>query len=206
MKKNLVAKLSMAINLVLATALVFFIFTYSNNSLVADEDSTSHNEVTTVCDLVVKDQQKTDIESYTGEPAPINFESNPDAKLFRTTITNQVEEGVNFAGHYTVATWGCGTSCTGYAIVDVMTGNIVDYVPYYENQALEGFVSSVNSNILVFNPRPKNMVAKTAQEILDEDGQAYYSRVYYDLVESTDDTMPSLRKLCTENVYSGLVK
>ena len=206
MKKNLVAKLSIAINLVLATALAFFIFTYSDNSLVADEDRVSHNEVTTVCDLVVQDQQKSDIEAYTGEPVPVNFESNPDAKLFRTTITNQVEEGANFAGHYTVATWGCGTSCTGYAIVDVMTGNIVDYAPYYENQALEGFVSSVNSNILVFNPRPKNMVAKTAQEILDEDGQAYYSRAYYDLVESTDDTMPSLRKLCTENVYSGLVK
>lgn len=58
MKKNLVAKLSIAINLVLATALVFFIFTYSNNSLVADEDIVLLNEVTTVCDLVVQDQQK----------------------------------------------------------------------------------------------------------------------------------------------------
>lgn len=160
----------------------------------------------TVCDVVIKEQQKNNIEAYTGEPAPVNFDSNPDAKLFRTTIDSQVAEGANFAGHYTVATWGCGTSCTGYAIVDVITGNIVDYVPYYENQALEGFVSSVSSNILVFNPRPKNMVAKTAQEILSEDGQAYYARVYYDLVESTDDTTPLLRKLCTENVYSGLVK
>lgn len=205
MKKNLVAKLSMAINLVLATALVFFILTYSNNSLVADEDSTSHNEAITVCDLVVKDQQKTDIEAYTGEPAPVNFESNPDAKLFRTTITNQVEEGVNFAGHYTVATWGCGTSCRGYAIVDVITGNIVNFEPGNEFEPVNDFAYSRDTNILVLNPRTQNTDSMTIQEIL-EDGRAYYARVYYDLVESTDDTMPSLRKLCTENVYSGLLK
>lgn len=206
MKIDQVAKLSVLINLVLVISLVFLIY-FKNNNQVIDKGNTSYAELnSTICDVVVQKQQKTEIEEYTGEPASVNFESFPEAKLFRTTIINQVSEGANFAGHYTVATWGCGTSCTGYAIVDVMTGNIVDYVPYYTNQALEGFVSSVDSNILVFNPRPKNMVAKTAQEILNEDGQAYYARVYYDLVESTDSTMPSLRKLCTENVYSGLVK
>ena len=197
-------KLSLLANIVLIGALAWQV--QRRNREISSELNISQSQVETVCDVVIKEQQKTNIEAYTSKPAPVNFDSNPDAKLFRTTITSQVAEGANFAGHFTVATWGCGTSCTGYAIVDVITGNIIDYVPYYENQALEGFVFSVDSNILVFNPRPKNMVMKTAQEILDEDGQAYYARVYYDLVESTDDTMPSLRKLCTENVYSGLVK
>lgn len=208
MKKDIIIKLSITFNVVLTIVLMFFIFAYfKNNGRVADESNTSYNEaITTVCDVVVQDKQKTDIEAYTGEPAPVNFESNLAAVLFRTTITNQVAEGANFAGHYTVATWGCGTSCIGYAIVDVVTGNIIDYVPYYENQALEGFASSIDSNILVFNPRPENIGTKTARETLNEDGQAHYARVYYDLVESTDDAMPLLRQLCTENVYSGLVR
>ena len=28
----------------------------------------------------------------------------------------------NFAGHYVLATWGCGTQCTQVAIVDLKTG------------------------------------------------------------------------------------
>jgi len=208
MKKDIIIKLSITINVLLAIVLMFFIFSYlENNGQAADESNTSYNEaIATVCDVVVQDQQMTNIDVYTGETAPVNFESNLDAGLFRTTISNQVAEGANFAGHYTVATWGCGTSCTGYAIVDVITGSIIDYVPYYENQALEGFSSSIDSNILTFNPRPENIETKTAREILNEDGQAHYARVYYDLLESTDDTVPSLRKLCTENVYSGLVR
>lgn len=197
-------KLSIILNAILVIALLWQAYRasgYDKYNQVIIDNAPKH----TICDIVVQEQQKTNIEAHMGELAPVNFESSPDAKLFRTTITNQVSEGANFAGHYTVVTWGCGTSCRGYAIVDVITGNIVKFEPGNEFEPVNDFAYSRDTNILVLNPRTQNTDSMTIQEIL-EDGRAYYARVYYDLVESTDDTMPSLRKLCTENVYSGLVK
>src|SRR5690606_4059803 len=82
-----------------------------------------------ICDEVVA-QVNTKVEDiYTEEIAPVKFDSFPDARMYRTTITEQVKKGPDLAGHYKVVTWGCGTECQGYAIVDVITGNIVAYEP-----------------------------------------------------------------------------
>src|SRR5208337_3608845 len=48
------------------------------------------------------------------------------ALQFRTVIRNGAKKGPNFAGHYTVVVWGCGTSCASLAIVDAMSGRVFD--------------------------------------------------------------------------------
>ncbi len=48
-----------------------------------------------------------------------------EARLFRTVIRDAAAAGPNFAGHYTVAVWGCGASCTSAAIVDAVSGRVV---------------------------------------------------------------------------------
>lgn len=64
------------------------------------------------------------VEVYKGELAPPDFSSNPDAKRFITRITKACKEGVNFAGHYTLVTWGCGSPCQSGVVVDRKTGKI----------------------------------------------------------------------------------
>ena len=60
---------------------------------------------------------------YAGKPAPLNLRSHPMARMFRTRIREQLqEEGINFAGHYTIAVMGCGTGCSTTAIVDARNG------------------------------------------------------------------------------------
>lgn len=55
--------------------------------------------------------------------APLDLRSHPLARKFRTTLGRQLkEEGVNFAGHYTLASAGCGTGCSIVAIVDARNG------------------------------------------------------------------------------------
>lgn len=54
----------------------------------------------------------------------IDFKRNPDARTFRTRLTEALSGGVNFAGHYAVAGWGCGTGCISGAIIDTRTGNV----------------------------------------------------------------------------------
>lgn len=71
---------------------------------------------------------------YAGKPAPLNVRSHRLARMFRTRIREQLqEEGINFAGHYTIAVMGCGTGCSTTAIVDARNGRA--YFP----QVLDGW-------------------------------------------------------------------
>ena len=63
---------------------------------------------------------------YKGELKEPNFETNPKFKKFITRIKDECKSGVNFAGHYTLVTWGCGSPCQRSAIVDRKTGEIFD--------------------------------------------------------------------------------
>lgn len=46
------------------------------------------------------------------------------ARLFRTVLSAQASRGPNFAGHFTVALWGCGAACVSWAILDAKTGAV----------------------------------------------------------------------------------
>jgi hypothetical protein len=62
---------------------------------------------------------------YKGMLAPPDFKTDTAAWLFRTQIKTQCKaNAVNFAGHFTVVMWGCGSDCREYAIVDRITGRI----------------------------------------------------------------------------------
>lgn len=43
---------------------------------------------------------------------------------FRTRIREAAAQPPNFAGHYVLATWGCGAECVSYAIIDAKTGAV----------------------------------------------------------------------------------
>ncbi|WP_340074086.1 hypothetical protein [Leptobacterium sp. I13] len=65
---------------------------------------------------------------YEGELADPDFGTNPWASMFSSRIEEACKGGINFAGHYTLAMWGCGTSCQQAMIVDRKTGKIYDAV------------------------------------------------------------------------------
>ena len=77
---------------------------------------------------------------------PVNpIISSPRARLYRTSIRNDVKAGPNFAGRYTIASWGCGSTCVGFAVVDARTGRVVFHpkvlriaqVPYQAEDVLQ---------------------------------------------------------------------
>jgi hypothetical protein len=80
-------------------------------------------------------------EMFTGKPAePIL--STSEIRRYRTRIRNGVSSGAdvwngswkhpverkgpNFAGHYFVVRWGCGSECVMMATVDTVTGNVYE--------------------------------------------------------------------------------
>jgi len=61
---------------------------------------------------------------YRGEPArPIIIKK---FRSFRTMIRMGADSDVEFAGHYTIPRWGCGTDCNGFVIVDSISGRVYD--------------------------------------------------------------------------------
>lgn len=100
----------------------------------------------------------------------INFKRNPSARTFRTRLSEALAGGVNFAGHYIVTGWGCGTGCTNAAIIDARTGDVIwpdqfmnidaTYGDGYSEEQLE---FKKNSRLLIIHGRPgsKNENAKT---------------------------------------------
>jgi hypothetical protein len=54
----------------------------------------------------------------------IDFRRSPGAGSFRTRLSDGLRGGVNFAGHYVVVGWGCGTGCISGAIVDARDGRV----------------------------------------------------------------------------------
>jgi hypothetical protein len=54
----------------------------------------------------------------------VNLKSHKNANNYRTNLRNAAKEGVNFAGHYILTTWGCGTNCSVSAIIDARNGEV----------------------------------------------------------------------------------
>ena len=61
----------------------------------------------------------------------INFKNDAAARTMRTRLKEALAGGVNFAGHYIVAGWGCGTGCFSGAIIDARTGVVFWPLPLY---------------------------------------------------------------------------
>jgi hypothetical protein len=60
-------------------------------------------------------------QNFTGIPA-MPMLRTAGQRLLRTQIREAARKGPNFAGHYTIAEWGCGTSCVSLAVIDAETG------------------------------------------------------------------------------------
>ena len=80
-------------------------------------------------------------EIFQGTPKPVDLTGNSNAKLYRTVLREGAKKGPNFAGHFTIVIWGCGTSTQAFAIVDASTGKVyfcpglsfVSYADWYED-------------------------------------------------------------------------
>lgn len=65
--------------------------------------------------ITVRDQPRA------GPPPPLRLTTRT-ARRYTTVIHNAYKEPPNFAGHLRVASWGCGTDCRNFAVLDQNTG------------------------------------------------------------------------------------
>jgi hypothetical protein len=63
-------------------------------------------------------------EAWTGPPAVVKLTSHEE-HLFKTSLREAAKQPPNFAGHFRFVPWGCGTFCSGGAVIDLKTGEVV---------------------------------------------------------------------------------
>ncbi len=106
---------------------------------------------------------------YEADQYEVDFSTRPEAETFRTRITETAEKGVNFAGRYAYAEWGCGTNCGAGAIVDVETGEIVEY----GLMNTHGVDYREDSRLLIVNP-PQALEYIREGDLFSDETSKYY--------------------------------
>lgn len=98
-------------------------------------------------------------EIFREEPAEVDFGTASWARRYQTALRKGTSAGANFAGHYALVSWGCGTACQQSAIVDVITGRI-----YPGPMSSSGYGFRLDSRLLVVNPadlsRPDSLLSE----------------------------------------------
>jgi hypothetical protein len=54
----------------------------------------------------------------------VDLSSNTKARRYRTVLRDGAAKGPNFGGGYTFVSWGCGTACQEFAVIDAKTGRV----------------------------------------------------------------------------------
>ncbi|HEX8128299.1 MAG TPA: hypothetical protein VF527_04295 [Pyrinomonadaceae bacterium] len=111
-------------------------------------------------------------EIYKGRIAPVVLDSKR-ARRFRSRLREDSRAGVNFAGHYTVVFWGCGTGCAQVAVVDAKTGRV--YWPPLEYTDIPGSPEDAATPHPNFRPDSKLLVLTRSYY----DGRGSYTAYYY---------------------------
>lgn len=94
-----------------------------------------------------------------------------DDEMFRTRLRDAARQKPNFAAHYVLTTWGCGTSCLFVVIVDVRSGKI-NWSPgticcwHDDNEAFEPVRFRLDSRLLI--------LSGLRHEKEGDDGDHYY--------------------------------
>jgi hypothetical protein len=65
-------------------------------------------------------------EKFRNKPAPVVTTGSNLARTYRTRLREGEAKGPNFAGHFTLVSWGCGGGCQDWAVVDARTGHVFE--------------------------------------------------------------------------------
>jgi hypothetical protein len=84
---------------------------------------------------------------YKGASAAVDLHSNTQAPTYRTRLRETAKQKADFAGHYIVADWGCGSNCQVHMVIDAITGKVFD-----GTGAERGVLFRLDSSLLIADP------------------------------------------------------
>ena len=111
---------------------------------------------------------------FKGKPVPPKL-VRPGDRLFSAKIREGAAAGPNFAGHLSIADWGCGTSCVSIAVVDAETGKVYPGpfgIPGYGSVMTYADVSESNYEPLSYTLNSRLLIVRGCPE--DENCASYF--------------------------------
>ena len=87
-------------------------------------------------------------DTFHGKPAQVDLGSSAEARNFRTELTAASKKPADFAGFYVAASWGCGSPCQQWALIDLRDGKVY-FAPFTTSL---GGSYSINSRLFVADP------------------------------------------------------
>ena len=87
-------------------------------------------------------------DTFHGKPAQVDLGSSAEARNFRTELTAASKKPADFAGFYVAASWGCGSPCQQWALIDLRDGKVY-FAPFTTSL---GGCYSINSRLFVADP------------------------------------------------------
>lgn len=123
---------------------------YNEGSVIIYGDTTIQKDKIT--EILVKFEPFISFDDYKAEveniKAKLDLNSHELGKEYRTAIRESYDNPENlFAGHYTFASWGCGSPCQMNVIIDRRTGKIYD-----APDSTVGSEFRKDSRMLIINP------------------------------------------------------
>lgn len=131
------------------------IFTFS---LLLGLCSLSHANPTDVLDNRIPKFSSYLVDVYKGKTAQAKLETKYE-KEYATRLKSAIQEPVNFAGEYVIASIGCGTNCRFHPIINKRTGKLLD---------LNAPIGGEGGSEIVFND-PKSRLLVTAEDNTNPD-------------------------------------
>jgi hypothetical protein len=105
---------------------------------------------------------------FKGSTAKLDLKSNRDGYMFKTRLQAAGTGHPNFAGHYIVAEWGCGSNCQSSMMIDAVDGKI-----YNGTVTDRGSIFRLSSNLMIADP------PMTGGRAYDDDPVAHRGARYY---------------------------
>lgn len=81
---------------------------------------------------------------YRGNPVAPRL-TTKNQRLFRTMIRQGAKSEVQFAGHYTVPRWGCGSTCVDFALADSISGQVYEPTFYVSGLPMSWLVEQTGT-------------------------------------------------------------
>jgi hypothetical protein len=112
---------------------------------------------------------------------------SPSERMFRTQFRMAAQKPANFAGHYRIAVWGCGTQCLAGGLVNLETGAVLPMPGTYPREDLKAWVfcnSAFGDSGIKTHLESRLLVLRCADAI-GRDGGNYLHTRYFVLDEGT---------------------
>lgn len=111
-------------------------------------------------------------EITTKELSMIDWDSHPRAREFSTQLEDAIGMKPNFAGHYVLLTWGCGSPCQAVVLVDVRSTSV-----YFTLGAALGVEFRLRSRLFIDSP-PSNIAEFYGGEANVPNQRLFYSNYF----------------------------